>query len=62
MVKLDLVVTRYVDCNEDIIQRFDIVTHNVPTDKDIQLQLYQLTNIHLNSIHGQYQLTTHNSD
>ena len=62
MVKLNLVVTRYVDCNENIIQRFDIVTHNVPADKDIQLQLYHIRDIHLTSIHAQYQLTTHNSD
>ena len=41
MVKLNLVVTRYVDCNETIKQRFDIVTHNVPADKGMQFQAYQ---------------------
>ena len=62
MVKLVLVVTRYGDCNEDIIQRLHIVTHNIPGDKGIQLQLYQITDIHLSSIHAQYQLTRHNGD
>ena len=62
MVKLVLVVARYDDCNEDIIQRIHIVTHNISADKGIQLQLHQVTDIHLSSIHAHSQLTTHNGD
>ena len=62
MVRLVLLVTRYGDCNEDIIQRLHIVTHNIPGDKGIQLQLHQVTDIHLSSIHAHSQLTTHNGD
>ena len=62
MVKLVLVVTRYGDCNEDIIQRHHIVTHNIHGDKGIQLQLHQVTDIHISSILAHSQLTTHNWD
>ena len=62
MVKLVLVVTRIGDCNEDIMQRLHILTHNIPGDKDIQLQLHQITVIHISSIHVYSQVTTHNGD
>ena len=62
MVKLDLVVTRYGDCNKDIIQSLHIVTHDIPADKGIQLQFNQVTDVHLSSIHAHSQLTTHNGD
>ena len=62
MVKLDLVVTRYGDCNKDIIQSLHIVTHDIPADKGIQLQLYQVTDVHLSCIQAHSQLITHNGD
>ena len=62
MFKLFLVVNRILDCNEDIMQRLYIATHNIPSDKDIQSKLHQLTVKPINSIHVYSQITIPNRD
>ena len=62
MVKLDLVVTHYGDCNKDIIQSLHIVTHDIPADKGIQLLLHQVADIHIRCIQAHSQLNSHNGD
>ena len=62
MLKLFLVVNRILDCNDNIMQRVYIATHNILSDKDIQSKLHQLTVKPINSIHVYSQISIPNGD
>ena len=51
MFKLFLVVNRILDCNEDIMVRLYIATHNILSNKDIQSKLHQLAVNVIDSVH-----------